>query len=174
MAASCCRGQSSAQFVVNIEDGYHIRVNSHPNVHFLVIKSQNNKCCISTHPHPHTSNKDLSCQSSLCAWRSRHDRLTGCHVWRPNVSAANAAACAPVHTPHPDHPPTQTNTHTNTPPPPLPPNSLLAWRCWWTKFDSVARSPAQVSGFDSCPAKCRLLLDPLFVRKWLWKKQNVK
>lgn len=30
--------------------------------------------------HASTSHKDLHCQSSHHAWRSGHDRLTGCHV----------------------------------------------------------------------------------------------
>ncbi|GLD65979.1 calcium-dependent secretion activator 1 isoform X1 [Lates japonicus] len=49
-------------------------------------------------------------------------------------------------------------THLKSPnprlPPNSPPNSLLAWRCWCTKLDSDAQSPAKVSGFNFCPAEC--------------------
>lgn len=68
--------------------------------------------------------------------------------------------CPHAHTSsRPPHPPSPKQTNANTPPPPLPPNSLLARRCWCTKLDSVAQSPRKVSGFDFCPAECRLHLD---------------
>lgn len=86
--------------------------------------------------------------------------LTGCHVLWLNVSAAIAAACAHMHTPHPrpDQPSPQ---HINTTPPLLPSNSLPAWRCWCIKLDATARSPAKESGFDFCGTKCQLHSDPV-------------
>lgn len=71
------------------------------------------------------------CLCSSGAWRLGHDRLSYT-VWWLNFSTANTGACAPVCTPHsvyPHHSLKQTNA--NTLPPPMPPNSLMAWRCWW-------------------------------------------
>lgn len=105
----------------------HAHVNSYQNVFFFSQKSNNNEPNIYLHPHLHTYNRDLVSQCSHCAWRLRHDRLTGCHVWRPNVSTANTGACAPMRTPHPDHP---TPPHSNKQVQTLHPHPCLLIACW--------------------------------------------
>lgn len=108
--------------------------------------------------HASTSHKDLHCQSSRHAWRSRHDRLTGCHVWRPNVPAANDAVCAPVHTPYPDRATEHTHIHTKI----HNAHPCLLEACWPGGV-RVAQSWAQVPTKLLCPENISLVE----IQQWL-------
>lgn len=112
----------------------YILLNGKLHLDFFPMKSKNNDHYVCAHPHPHTSKRDLLCQSSHCAWRWRHDRLTGCHVWRAECLHCwhwCGSPCAHTSPPSAALP-------SASPSPKPPPNTLLPRRCTicWTWLPS--------------------------------------